>query len=130
MVNPITALPIPAGYGLVCTDEVGRREIAFPVVVEVVNKPINKQPPVRLCTHVFRANIWLPAEVNGQHYGVEAVPKHISLANGRSRLVFRRGRIPRAENPNRVTKIKTPKNLSTSPGVVAALVFERRFSVP
>jgi hypothetical protein len=33
-----------------------------------------------------------------------------------------------AENSNRVTKIKTPKNLSTSPGVVGALVFERRFS--
>jgi hypothetical protein len=29
---------------------------------------------------------------------------------------------------NRVTNIKTPKNLSISPGVVAALVFERRFS--
>jgi hypothetical protein len=34
----------------------------------------------------------------------------------------------RAENTNRVTKIKTLKNLSTSPGVVAAAVFERRFS--
>jgi hypothetical protein len=33
-----------------------------------------------------------------------------------------------AENSNRVTKIKTPKNLSTSPAVVAALVFERSFS--
>jgi hypothetical protein len=34
----------------------------------------------------------------------------------------------RAENSNRVTKIKTPKNFSTSPGVVATLDFERRFS--
>jgi hypothetical protein len=34
----------------------------------------------------------------------------------------------RAKNSNRVTKIKTPKNLSTSPGGVAALGFERRFS--
>jgi hypothetical protein len=34
----------------------------------------------------------------------------------------------RAENSKRVTKIKTPKNLSTSPGVVAAFVFKRRFS--
>jgi hypothetical protein len=34
----------------------------------------------------------------------------------------------RVENSNRVTKINTPKNLSTSPGVVAALFFERRFS--
>jgi hypothetical protein len=34
----------------------------------------------------------------------------------------------RAENSNRVTNIKTPKNLSTSPGVVAALIFDRRFS--
>jgi hypothetical protein len=34
----------------------------------------------------------------------------------------------RAENSNRVTKIKTPKNLSTSPVVVGGLFFERRFS--
>jgi hypothetical protein len=42
--------------------------------------------------------------------------------------VFNDHRDAWAKNSNHVTKIKTPKNLSTSPGVVAALIFERRFS--
>jgi hypothetical protein len=63
-INPVSTLSILAGNGLVSTDEVGRREIGFPVVIESVDEPINKQPPVHFGAHMFGLHSWLSTKAN------------------------------------------------------------------
>jgi hypothetical protein len=46
VVNPVSTLSIPAGNRFIGTYEIGLREIRFSVRIEVVDRPIDKQPPV------------------------------------------------------------------------------------
>jgi hypothetical protein len=80
VVDPIATLAVPAGHRLVRTH--------FSVQIKLVDKAINKQPPVRFGTHVIGVYRWLPAEVNVCHERVKAMPWHASLVKGWSRLVL------------------------------------------
>jgi hypothetical protein len=75
VVDPIPALSVPAGNRFLSTDEIGRRKIRFPVVIESINKPIKKQTPVCFGAHdVFGPNGWLWTKLSAGHNQIKAVP--------------------------------------------------------
>ena len=73
MVDPMAALPIPLGHGLVDANLILWEKFALDVFVDEV---INKSPVVLLCCHIRWTIAWLITKPDAHPQVIELLPWH------------------------------------------------------
>ena len=119
MVDPMAALPIPLGHGLVDANFIGWEKILCSMFIEIFDEVINKSPAVLIsdgrlggCSlnrmHIHRSS--------NRFHGIPVRPN-----DGAGIYLFVVTLLQsdaRDPNSKRVTSNMTPKNFTISPGVV------------